>query len=162
MQELALKLKNCKDFNEVFELVKHVVEKSLGKHRAGLTLVLAELPNYMGAYHIMGSNLIVMNKILLDAMKAITKSKAELNSFIFSILAHEYLHSIGYTDERDVKLLVRMVSIENFGESHETVKMAMGDLFGLYPQLKVLGPGRTGEDFTVIKKFDESSMPYIG
>ena len=162
MQELALKLEGCRDFNEVFELVKHLVERSLGKHRAGLTLVLAELPNYVGAYHVMGSNLIVMNRMLLDAMKAITKSKAELNSFIFSILTHEYLHSIGYTDEREVRLLVRRVSIENFGESHETVKMAMGDLFGLYPQLRGLGLGRIGEDFTVIKKFDESSMPYIG
>ena len=162
MQEFTLKLENCRDFNEVFELVKYTVERSLGKHRAGLTLVLAELPNYVGAYHIMGSNLIVMNKILLDAVKTVTKSKAELNSFIFSILAHEYLHSIGYVDERDVRLLVRRVSIENFGESHDTVKMAMGDIFGLYPQLRALGPGRTGEDFTIIKKFDESSMPYIG
>lgn len=162
MQELASKLENCKDFNEVFELVKHTVEKSLHKHRAGLTLVLAELPNYVGAYHIMGSNLIVMNKVLLNTMKTITKSKTELNSFIFSILAHEYLHSIGYTDEKDVRLLVRRVSVENFGESHETVRMATGDLFGLYPQLKALGPGRSGKDFTVIKNFDESSMPYIG
>src|SRR3972149_4732065 len=142
MQEFTLRLENCRDFNEVFELVKYTVERSLGKHRAGLTLVLAELPNYVGAYHIMGSNLIVMNRVLLDAIKAITKSKAELNSFIFSILAHEYLHSIGYVDERDVRLLVRRVSIENFGESHDTVKMAMGDLFALYPQLRGLGPGR--------------------
>ncbi len=127
-----------------------------------MTLVLAELPNYVGAYHIMGSNIIVMNETILNAVKVLAKSKAELNSFIFSILAHEYLHSIGYTDERDVRPLVTKISTENFGENHQTVKLAVGDLFTLYPQLRSLGIGRTGRDFTTIKEFDKSSMPYIG
>ena len=127
-----------------------------------MTLVLAELPNYVGAYHIMGSNIIVMNETILNAVRVLAKSKAELNSFIFSILAHEYLHSIGYTDERDVRPLVAKISTENFGGDHQTVKLAVGDLFTLYPQLRSLGMGRTGKDFTVIKEFDKSSMPYIG
>jgi len=162
MQRTVKKLESCKNFNEVFEVVKYTVEKSLGKHRAGLTLVLAELPNYVGAYHIMGSNIIVMNGTILNAVKALAKSKTELNSFIFSILAHEYMHSIGYTDERDVRPLVRKVSAENFGENHQTVKLASTELFTLYPELKMLGLGRTGRDFTIIKEFDKSSMPYIG
>ncbi len=162
MHRGSKRLENCKNFNEVFEIVKHSVEKSLSKHRAGLTLVLAELPNYVGAYHMMGSNIIVMNETILNAVKVLAKSKAELNSFIFSILAHEYLHSIGYTDERDVRLLVKKISAENFGDSHQTVKLALGDLFTLYPQLRSLGIGRMGKDFTIIKEFDKSSMPYIG
>jgi hypothetical protein len=162
MQKTAKRLEDCKNLNEIFEIVKSAVEKSLGKHRAGLTLVLAELPNYVGAYHIMGSNIIVMNGTILNAVKALAKSKAEFNSFIFSILAHEYLHSIGYTDERSVRPLVRKISGENFGEEHQTVKLASADLFTLYPDLKMLGLGRTGKDFTIVKEFDKSSMPYIG
>lgn len=161
MESMAKRLRQCKDFNEVFQLVKFAVEQSLGKHRAGLTLVLAELPNSVGAYHIMGSNIIVMNKTILDAVRAMAKSKEELNSFVFSILAHEYLHSMGHTDEKNVRLLVRKASVENFGNNHQTVKFAFGDLFGMYPQLRALGPGKIGEEFFVVKEFDKSSMPYI-
>lgn len=162
MDSLARRLERCKDFNEVFELVKYAVEKSLGKHRAGLTLVLTELPNSVGAYHLMGSNIIVMNKTILDAVNTLATSKQELNSFVFTILAHEYLHSIGYTSERDVRLLVRKVSMDSFGNDHQTVKLAFGDLFEMYPQLRALGPGKVGEEFFVVKEFDKSSMPYIG
>jgi hypothetical protein len=162
MNRTSEELEQCKNFNEVFEVVKHCVQKSLKRHRAGLTLILAELPNYVGAYHIMGSNIIVMNETILNAIKIFATSKAELNSFIFSILTHEYLHSIGYMDERNVRFLVRKVSTENFGKDHQTIKFALGDLFTIYPQLKSLGIGRTGKEFTIIKEFDKSSMPYIG
>lgn len=162
MQPITKRLETCNNFNEVFEIVKHAVERSLGKHRAGLTLILAEIPNAIGAYHITGSNIIVMNKTILDAIRTLAKSKPELNSFIFSILTHEYLHSIGYTDEMNVRFLVRKISVENFGEEHQTTKFAFGDLFSMYPQLRALGPGKMSKDFTTIKEFDKSSMPYIG
>jgi len=149
-------------FDHVFEIVKKAVQGSLGARRAGLALVLAEIPNYIGAYHVLGSNLIVLNKTILRAVELLTKSKEELNSFLFSILTHEYLHSLGHTDEGEVRRLVHKVSVDTFGADHYTAKMAVGDFMNLYPELRMLGPGRVGEDFELIKDFDKSSMPYIG
>jgi len=119
------------NFNQVFELVKKATEKTLKKHRAGLTLILAELPNFVGAYHVMGSNLIVMNKAILDGVADLAKSREELNSFIFSILTHEYLHSLGYVDEGVVRRLVRRISEENFGRYHLATRMAEGDIISI-------------------------------
>lgn len=160
--DLRTRLETSDNFDEVFDIVKRTVEKTLGMHRAGLTLVLAELPNYVGAYHIMGSNLIVMNKTILELVKARAKSKAELNAFVFSILAHEYLHSLGVYDEARVRRLVHQVSVDHFGQSHPTIDMASSNLAEIYPELKYLGRGRASDDFEVIHDFDKSSMPYIG
>ncbi|MFQ6012006.1 MAG: hypothetical protein ACE5KG_07520, partial [Nitrososphaerales archaeon] len=93
---LKVRLAHAKNFNEVFDIVKTSVEQVLSIHRAGLTLVLAELPNGLGAYHVSGSNIIVLNRSILDAVRSVARSEEELNSFIFSILTHEYLHSLGY------------------------------------------------------------------
>ncbi len=142
--------------------MKTSVEQVLRLHRAGLTLVLAALPNGLGAYHVAGSNIIVLNRSILGAVKSIARSDEELNSFIYSILTHEYLHSLGYMEESQVRPLVRRISQESLGPDHPSVTMASGDLFNLYPQLRALGEGKTGEDFEIIKEFDRSSMPYIG
>ena len=139
-----------------------MVDGTLGLHRARLTLILADLPNAIGAYHISGSNLIVLNRVVLNAMKTITKSSEELNAFVFSILMHEYLHSLGYGEEVLVRSLVKRVSEENLGRDHPSVRMANGNLFRLYPQLRGMGEGKLGQEFEVIKDFDKSSMPYIG
>ncbi len=157
-----LRLTQARNFDEVFEIVKASVEDVLGLHRAGLTLVLADLPNGIGAYHISGSNAIVLNRSILDAVRSVTRSEEQLNSFIYSILTHEYLHSLGYVEESQVRPLVRRISQESLGPGHPSVTMASGDLFSLYPQLRALGEGKLGEDFEIIKEFDRSSMPYIG
>ncbi len=39
------------NFSEVFQLVKKSVKTSLGKRRTGLMLGLADLPDYIGAFH---------------------------------------------------------------------------------------------------------------
>jgi hypothetical protein len=155
------KLESANSFNEIFDLVKSSVEAVLHIHRAGLTLVLSELPNYIGAYHVVGSNMIVMNRPMLKAIEKIAKDRVEYNSFIFTILAHEYLHSLGYMDEGMVRPLDKMVCKKVFGENHPATKMAMGDLFKIYPQLQFV-PHNPRRDFEVITEFDKSSMSYIG
>src|SRR5919201_518041 len=79
------------DFNEAFELVKSTIEAKFKMHRAGLSLILQGLPTKLGAYHVLGSNLIIVNKRVLDIIR-IYKSIEEYNSFLFMVLAHEYLH----------------------------------------------------------------------
>src|ERR671926_1722972 len=89
------KISRLKDFNEAFELVKAVVLQRFKMHRAGLSLILQMMPSNLGAYHMLGSNAIVMNSYLLAAVKRIAGSTEEYNSYMIMVLAHEYLHSLG-------------------------------------------------------------------
>ena len=57
-------------------------------------LLLADLPLRLGAFHGVGTNSIVMNRTLLDRIVKSGHSRLEVNSFIYSILLHEYLHSL--------------------------------------------------------------------
>ena len=89
------KLRNLKDFNEVFEFVKYSVNSIYEMKRAGLSLMLHRMPTRVGAYHVLGSNVIAINSILLDMVKEYSKSNVEYNSYLFTVLLHEYLHSFG-------------------------------------------------------------------
>jgi hypothetical protein len=68
------------DFNEVFELVKYTVLKKFDLHRAGLSLILQVMPSNLGAYHSLGSNIIVLNKFVLGIIKQLSKSSGDCNS----------------------------------------------------------------------------------
>jgi len=160
--DISKKLKQSINYNQVFELVRTSVQRTLGTRRAGLSLILAELPNNIGAYHVMGSNNIVMNKTILDLVKRQARSNEGVNSYIFTILAHEYLHSFGFTDEADVKKKVYQVCAQNLGESHQTTKVATRRFEELYPDLKYLGPGKAGNEYVLIKEFDAADTPYFG
>jgi hypothetical protein len=157
------RLKNSKSFDDVFELVKRSVYETLRLRRAGLTLILGELPTIIGAYHIVGSNVIVINKILLEEVKRIARSKEELNSYLFSILAHEYLHSLGIMDEGKVKLLTYELCKTIFGKEHPATQISKKGIIKYYPQLLQLVNYKVRRfgNFEVVKEFDSSNMPYI-
>ena len=160
-QAIFEKLKEPLSYDEIFELAKRAVEQVLGMHRAGLCLVLGKIPNYIGAYHVLGSDTLVMNKTILDLVRTQARSNEDLNGYIFTILLHEYLHSLGITDETRVRRLAYQVCIQTLGREHHATKVATGKWEELYPELKYLGPGRVGNDFEVIKDFDKSSTSYI-
>ncbi|MEM4311780.1 MAG: hypothetical protein QXX95_05265 [Nitrososphaerales archaeon] len=155
------RLENSDSFDDIFELVKRAVENGIRKHRAGLTLVLADLPNFVGAYHIMGGNMIVLNRSLLNLVKLKAKSKGEVNSFIFTILMHEYLHSLGFADEKLVRDLVYKICMEQLGKEHFATRIAKDPLSLLYPEILNL-PMSLNKDFEVVKNFDKNSRSYIG
>src|SRR5205807_5093981 len=97
--ETSERLDHSFDFSDVFVLVKRSVKSSLGRRRVGLMLGLADLPDYIGAFHQMGSNFIVMNRSLLDQVTKLAKDRRYLNAYVFYTLLHEYLHTLGYVDE---------------------------------------------------------------
>ena len=59
------KILQLTDFNQAFELVKSAVEDKFKMHRIGLSLILQGLPTNLGAYHVLGFNLIIVNKRIL-------------------------------------------------------------------------------------------------
>ncbi|MEM3736936.1 MAG: hypothetical protein QXJ75_02425 [Candidatus Bathyarchaeia archaeon] len=116
-------LETCKDFRDVFKLVKSSVEVTLHKRRAGLMLCLADLPPTVAAYHEVGSNTLVVNRLLLKAVKD-SKSRGEFNAYLYAILLHEYLHAVGYLDEAEVRRLVHLIAEAVMGPRHPATKIA--------------------------------------
>lgn len=162
-EEMRRKVEQAKDYDEIFETVKRAVEYGIGRHRAGLALVLTDMPNTVGAYHPVGSNCIVLNESLIRAMKAVVKNSAEVNSFVFMVLMHEYLHSLGFMDEVLVRKKCREISSVVLGPDHVSARMAIGNWLEMYPQLSMVIQRRSAPDqFERVDKFDSSSMNYIG
>ena len=111
-------------FKEVWEIVKQTVKTFLGRERQGMLLFLDDLPLHLGAYHQLGTNNIVLNRSLLNIVETVTKTKKLVNAFIYSILTHEYLHSLGHVSEVEVRALVYDISKHCFGEKHIVTSLA--------------------------------------
>lgn len=159
--ERRRKVDTAQDYDELFQLVKSVVEEELGAHRAGLSLVLANLSNEVGAFYPVGANVIVLNKALVSGLKQITNNPKQVNSFVFMVLLHEYLHSLGYLDEAEVRKIAKTICSDTLGQDHLTVKMANANWLEMYPQLAGISRAQSNE-LEVVKKFDSSSTSYIG
>jgi len=86
---------------------------------------LQDIEAYILAYHIVGSNIIVINKTVLDFLINEVNDREKLNAYIFVVLMHEYLHSLGYYDERLVRNIEYEILKEAFGEDHQ-----LQDLWG--------------------------------
>jgi hypothetical protein len=156
------RLAAARNFDDIFALVKQATEGSLGMHRAGLSLVLGDIPNNVGAYHEMGSNAIVMNRNLLKVVQKISKSHARVNSYVFMILLHEYLHTLGYASDGQVRKLGREIADAYFGASHPAADMAVKPLDQFFPELGKYTAFRDKGLYETVPKFDSSSTPYIG
>jgi hypothetical protein len=155
------KIASLKDFDETFELVKAVVLQKFKLHRAGLSLILQMMPSNLGAYHLLGSNAIVVNIYLLTTLKKIVKSTEEYNSYIFMVLAHEYLHSLGIIDENTVRQMTFELCKWMLGNDHAATKMAKNGPSAIYPELRSLMQSQFGRDFQVVRNFDKTNQTYI-
>ncbi len=161
MGENKEKLALAGSFDEVFELVKKGVDQVMGIHRAGLTLVLGDIPNQIGAYHEMGSNTIVMNRNIMKIVWRSTKSRPRRNAYTFMILLHEYLHTLGFEDDAQVRELSRRITDVFIGKGHVAADMAVSPLDKFFPEINQYSMFRDNGAFETIQKFDTSSTPYI-
>jgi hypothetical protein len=161
MTTLSERLDLCEDFGDVFELVKKSAERSLGQRRAGLMLYLARLPKHIGAFHTVGTNGIVMNRNTLDLVTHGARSLREINSYVYSILLHEYLHALGYLEEQDVRKLVYDVSLETFGPDHPATRIASKGPSAIFPDIVLNEMPTDTPDVEVIPDFERSSHRYI-
>ena len=154
-------LSSADGFDEIFQMVKVATERTTGMHRAGLTLVLGDIPNDVGAYHEMGSNAIVMNRNILRIVENLSKTRSKRNAYVFMILLHEYLHSLGYTRDRQVRTLGRRISDEYLGRRHLAGEMAVRPLDQFFPGLSKLSAFRDKREYQTVSRFDSSSTSYI-
>jgi len=158
--DLEDELDRCKGFSDVFDIVKKSVLQITGRHRAGLTLYLAELPINVGAFHTVGSNVIVMNKALLEVVDGSPRSQRIKTSFVYSILLHEYLHSLGYLNESEARRLALHIARTSLGEEHVATRMCSVGPWAFFPEaLSKVGAFR-GE-FEIVKDFDRTPRSYL-
>jgi hypothetical protein len=160
-QQYGNKILQLADFNQAFELVKSAVEEKFNMHRAGLSLILQGLPTKLGAYHVLGSNLIIVNKRILGIIK-IHKSLGEYNSYLFMVLTHEYLHSLGIIDEIQVRKMTYTLLVSLVGEQHIATKMARHQPWDLFPELSLFNDNSFEQKFEIVKNFDKTTQSYIG
>lgn len=164
--DFKILLDNAKTLADIFEVVKSAVWKSKKAKRGGLMLGLADLGNYpkgfFGAFYPVGTNIIVMNKIPLQRIK---DTNPELyKPYAFHVLMHEYIHSLGYLNEGEVRQMVYNISKELFGEDHYATKIAK-DTTQFFPNLSYPDMAWQPENLRIelVEGFDRSSTNcYIG
>jgi len=152
------------DFQEIFALIKEGVEKTTGRSRAGLMLGLADLGvrhnGFIGAFYPVGSNVIVLNKTPLKMIEA-TKPDM-LKPYVFHVLMHEYLHTLGVLNERHAELFTYKINEVLFGENHEATRMSF-DFDRLFPQIIMPAMGWQPQQQMQIEIIDDFERTnYIG
>jgi hypothetical protein len=104
-------------------------------------LYLGNLPMRVGAFHPLGTNDIVINRRLLGSV-----GNLKQKSNIFAILVHEYLHTLGYTDERQVRRLTYRAALTGPWAS-----LSDEDWIDMAPEL----------DLELVRDFEEINSNYI-
>ena len=120
------KLEAAQDIADIFELVKASVSSCIGKGRAGLMLGLANLggglDGFVGAFYPVATNIIVLNSLPLARIK---ETQPDLfKPYVFHILLHEYVHTLGVLDEATTRSMVYKISLETFGPGHQVTELA--------------------------------------
>ena len=158
------RLDAAKSLPDIFELVKSLVLKSMNRSRGGLMLGIANLGNnpqgYFGGFFTTGSNVIVLNKIPLER---IMETRPELyKPYVFHVLLHEYIHSLGFLDESDVKSRVLEITRKALGEDHLATQIAADARFFI-KDLAYPGVSWKPDDegLELVEGFDRSSVSYI-
>jgi hypothetical protein len=126
-----------------------------------MLLFLDDLPLRLRVYHPLGTSNIVLNRALVSIVKATTKSKLLINAFIYTLLIHEYLHSLGRQRETQVRPLVYKVSRESFGQYLITTQLAE---LGPWHILKGIPLGIIGVSkgvIEIVKDFEKADKKYI-
>jgi hypothetical protein len=157
-------LKKAKSFGDIFCLVKKAVRNYLGADQAGILVGLSDLGfdeySCLGAFYSLDANTIIINKGPLNSIKHTNPSL--YNPYLFYILLHEYIHSLGILEEEHVRLLAYQISQKNFGECHLTTQMA-SDLERFIPNLTFTEDFEPPEDINIefLPGVDRDNTDYI-
>ncbi len=152
---------------ETFEEVKKAVQKNERRSRAGLMLGLQEigasLDGFIGAYYPVASNIIILNKTPLR--RILQTDKSLLKPYIFHVLLHEYIHSLGFLDEKTTGQKTYEISKNQFGEHHIITELST-NIRKFFPNLvyPVHGwiPRKEIPQIELVQGFDFSNtIPYI-
>jgi hypothetical protein len=125
VEQYRSRLENAISYREIWEIVKDTVEFALHRRRGSMMLFLDDLPIQLGAYHSLGTNNIVLNRILVQIVEAAIESKRVVNALVYNLLLHEYLHALGEVSEVGVRGLVFEVCKKSFGQDDVATRIAV-------------------------------------
>ena len=116
-EEYAQRLEKAKSLADIDEIVKDAVRQVYKKSRPGMMLGLADLGEganaWIGGYHVVSSNAIIMNSRPLNYVEE--HHPEYYKPYAFSILLHEYIHTLGVLDEAETRGRTLEVSEKTFG-----------------------------------------------
>jgi len=163
--DFGRRLEDARTLADIFEVVKSAVEQSIRRSRAGLMLGLANLGNspggWFGAFFPVGTNIIVMNSLPMQRIRETNPSL--FKPYVFHVLLHEYLHSLGFLDEQQVRDMALEITRDLFGGEHPATKIAR-DPMSFFPNLVYPNVNWQPENVKIelVDGFDRSSVAYIG
>lgn len=150
--DLAGDLAEAGDVADVFDVVKDAVEAVRGTSRTGIMVGLVDLGvapgRYLGGYYQVGGNLVVLNRSVIRHVRVVEPDLEE--AYVFSVLLHEYLHTLGILDERRVREAALEVSREALGDEHPATRMAAA----------MAGDGRGPGDLELFREIAFSPVPW--
>lgn len=159
------RLLQCLDFADIFELVKEAVETVTGKSRAGLTLGLADLggsrTKFLGAFYPFPSNIIVLNSFPLKRLQE--KRKKLFKPYVFTVLLHEYIHTLGCLDEAETRQRTHKVCSKVFGLGHLSTELAR-DITKFLPEFSYPNVGwfpQKQPEIKLVDGFDKGNITYV-
>jgi len=156
VEEFGRDLEVASNYAEVWEIVKATVEFVLKKRRSGMMLFLDDLPIQVGAYHPVGTNNIVLNRMLVQIVEASVKEKRVVNALVYILLLHEYLHSLGEYSETGARRLVVGVAKRCFGEDHTVTSIAVKSPWVLLKDISLSAINVPKRVMEIVKNFEKT------
>jgi hypothetical protein len=150
------RLESAANYGEVWDIVKDTVEFALHKRRSSIMLFLDDLPVQLGAYHPVGTNNIVLNRVLVQIVEAAVESKRVVNALVYNLLVHEYLHTLGELSEAAVRNLVVDVAKKCFGEDSIVTQVAVKSPWSLLKGIPLEGVSVPKRFMEIVKNFEKT------
>ena len=119
-------------------------------------LFLDDLPIQLGAYHPLGTNNIVLNRILVQIVESEIEQKSVVNALIYNLLVHEYLHALGEVSESGVRKLVIEVAEKCFGKKHIVTHVAVKSPWALLKGIPLESVNIPKRLMEIVKDFEKT------
>ena len=148
-------------YAEVWQIVKDTVNYTFGKRRGSMMLFLDDLPLQIGAYYPLGTNNIVLNRHLLDIVENTLTDKSTVNSLVYNLLLHEYLHALGELSEVEVKRQVVIVATKCFGEKHSATVLARKSPWILLKDIPIEAIPARKRVMQIVQNFEKTTDKYV-
>lgn len=162
--EYEKRIIKAKTLSDIFEVVKDVVFEYLGTDQAGLMVGISDLGSFdrgfIGAFYNPNANIIIINKRHLA--RIVQTNPSIYNYYLFHVMLHEYIHSIGSYDEAMTRQLVYEISEHYFGNSHIITQFA-SNIEKFMPNLTYPQGFIEPQDINIefVKGIDRKNINYI-
>ena len=160
-EKFSKRLDFATSYAEVWQIVKETVDFAFGKRRGSMMLFLDDLPLQIGAYFPVGTNNIVLNRHLVDIVEVTLSDKKMVNSLVYNLLLHEYLHALGELSEIEVRHQVVAVAEKCFGQEHVATVLAKKSPWILLKDIPLEAAIAPKRVMQIVRNFEKTTDKYV-